>query len=166
MSQVIFIGYMGCGKSVIAKMLAYEYGYDYVDLDKLIEKRQGMSVRQIFVTKGEEYFRQVEREELLKILGADKTIVAAGGGTPCFFDNMQRMNQSAVTVYLKVDPDQLFRRLRKVKHARPLIAHLDDHQLKEYIIHSLRERESYYMQASIIITDIREQKTLIASFLE
>ena len=102
---LFLIGYMGCGKSSIGRPLAKRLGLKFVDMDTEIERRCGVSVQQFFADRGEEAFRRLERELLRELTSAEDTVVATGGGVPCFFDNMELMNGSGVTVYVKLAAD-------------------------------------------------------------
>jgi shikimate kinase len=89
--RIFLIGFMGCGKSTIGKKLAKTLSCKFIDLDKYIERKTGESIQQIFKEKGEKYFRVLETESLMEICESDNLVIATGGGTPCFFDNMQRI---------------------------------------------------------------------------
>jgi len=153
MKKLILIGYMGSGKSVIAKKLAALIGVDFRDLDDLIEKKMEMPVEKIFSSKGELYFRKLEQELFLELLQTkNNLIISTGGGTPCYFNNHELLNsQNVVSIYLKASIDTLFNRLIKNKQKRPLIASLDDSEIKEYIAKHLFERNYYYNQATFKI---------------
>jgi shikimate kinase len=144
---------MGSGKSVIAKKLAALIGVDFRDLDDLIEKKMEMPVEKIFSSKGELYFRKLEQELFLELLQTkNNLIISTGGGTPCYFNNHELLNsQNVVSIYLKASIDTLFNRLIKNKQKRPLIASLDDSEIKEYIAKHLFERNYYYNQATFKI---------------
>lgn len=147
--KIFLIGFMGCGKTTIANMLSYELKFPVIDLDITIEESQKMSIAKIFSRKGEEQFRKIESRELRKI-NDHEAIVACGGGTPCYHDNMDWINENGLSVYLKVKEQKLFERLSRVKNTRPMIAGMSDKQLKEFIRNKMKERETFYMQAKII----------------
>jgi shikimate kinase len=161
MSKVILIGYMGSGKSVIGKKLAVLIGVDFRDLDDLIEKKMELPVEKIFSSKGELYFRKLEQELFLELLQTkNNLIISTGGGTPCYFNNHELLNsQNVVSIYLKASIDTLFNRLINDKQKRPLIASLDDSEIKEYIAKHLFERNYYYNQATYIV-DVDGKNTL------
>jgi len=148
---VYLIGFMGSGKTTVGEKLARKLGLACVDLDELIEKKNKKSVSQLFNEKGEDFFRECEQEVLRSTFKMKNTVVACGGGTPCFFENMQEMNKNGITVYLKLTPGSLFHRLAPSKAARPLIAGMPDLPLMEYIVKELQQREPIYEQASIVI---------------
>lgn len=157
MTRVILIGYMGAGKTTLGKVLAKQLGLQFFDLDWFIESRFCQTISRLFATRGEEGFRKLEREMLHEVAEFEDVVLSAGGGTPCFFDNIDYMNRQAETVYLKASPDVLFRHLLPGKHKRPLLADKSDEEMKEYIVRSLAEREPYYLQARHILdTDLLE----------
>lgn len=125
--------------------------YVRTDTDKVLEERSGVSVAQLFVQQGESAFREMERALILETMQLDDTVIACGGGTPCFFDTMDRMLAQGVVIYLQVPVDRLFERLRTRKEKRPLIAGMDDDALKVYIDSTLKQRELYYLRAHLHI---------------
>ena len=151
MKSLILMGYMGCGKSALGKQLAQASKRSFVDLDQYIEQHENTSISKLFESKGELYFRKKERFYLEKLLSShDSAIIALGGGTPCYFDNIDFLNQnkSGVTCYLKTTPKILAKRLFKEKDHRPMIAHLNSQQdLEEFIAKHLFERIPYYTKA-------------------
>ena len=150
MKRIILIGYMGAGKTTLGKSLARHLGLEFIDLDWYIENRFHQSVSQLFATRGEEGFRKIEQNMLHEVAEFEDVIISAGGGTPCFFDNMEYMNQQGLTVYLKATPEILRTHLRMGKQKRPLIAQKNDEELDIFIRESLDKRESYYNQARLI----------------
>lgn len=152
--MIILMGYMGSGKSTIGHVLAQSLKKEYVDLDLLIEEREKRSVSDIFLKKGEIYFRKQERALLEELLGDSPDIVLSlGGGTPCFGDNMELIKNTCSNVfYLKVSIQELTKRLFLEKETRPLISHLEHKKdLEEFIRKHLFERNFYYLQAHHII---------------
>ncbi len=143
------VGFMGVGKSTCGKKLASRLDYDFVDLDAYIENKHKHTVSSIFNILGEEGFRKIERYALQEISQLQNTIVATGGGTPCFFDNMEVINRTGTSVYLYLNDRALLSRLRGSKQRRPLIKDKTDEQLSEYIIKTLNEREVFYIQSAI-----------------
>ena len=144
------IGYMGAGKTTLGKSLARHLGLEFIDFDWYIENRFHQSVSQLFATRGEEGFRKIEQNMLHEVAEFEDVVISAGGGTPCFFDNMEYMNQQGLTVYLKATPEILRTHLRMGKQKRPLIAQKNDEELDIFIRESLDKRESYYNQARLI----------------
>jgi shikimate kinase len=145
-------GFMGSGKSHWGKIWAANYKLGFIDLDEAIEVVERKTVAEIFESKGEEYFRNVESKTLKDISEIKNTIVACGGGTPCFKDNMQWMNEHGITIYLSATPDEILRRLVNGQQQRPLIKKFSHAELLFFIQQKLIERESFYNQANITIT--------------
>ncbi len=144
---------MGSGKSTVGQQLAVRLDYSFIDLDEQIEKMTGMTITSIFSSKGENAFRVLERQALDRIGQMTSVVVATGGGTPCFSDNMDFMNRSGKTVYLKMAVKKLIERLQHEKQHRPLIAGKNDEELEKYVRNKLEEREIYYRKAHIIIAE-------------
>jgi shikimate kinase len=138
---------MGSGKSTAGKGLAKKLGYQFIDLDEEIVKTHSKSITEIFETEGEQKFRELEKEELHKTTMYTNAVISAGGGTPCFFDNMDWMNENGTTVYLRMDPDELFSRLAIAREERPLIKDLSDKQLRDFITINVNKREVFYLKA-------------------
>lgn len=150
MKKVVLIGYMGSGKSVVAKKLAQHIGISVVELDKMIEEKCKMSIEALFSTKGELFFRKQEHQLFLELLSNEKNmVISTGGGTPCYFNNYELLNnEHVVSIYLKASIDTLYNRLLQGKQKRPLIANLEDDQIKEFIAKHLFDRSFYYNQAT------------------
>jgi shikimate kinase len=147
---VFLIGFMGSGKTTIGKKLAKKLSLEFIDLDAEVEKKEGRTIGQIFDLFGEDYFRTKEHEILLEQSSNNNILIACGGGTPCFFDHMQMMNNKGITVYLKFSPEALYSRLENAKTKRPLLKNMDEINMKLYIKNKLEEREQIYLQAKII----------------
>ncbi len=147
MKRIILIGYMGAGKTTIGRQLAMALGLQFYDLDWYIEMRYHKKVSEIFAEDGEEHFRDLERRMLHEVAEFEDVVISCGGGTPCFFDNIDYMNQQAETVYLKLRPEVLAMHLRMGRTVRPLILGKTEDELQQYICDSLKEREPYYTKA-------------------
>ncbi|MCI5581083.1 MAG: shikimate kinase [Phocaeicola plebeius] len=147
MTRIFLIGYMGSGKTTLGKAFARAMHLEFIDLDSYIEARFHKTVSAIFAEKGESGFREVERNLLREVGEFEDVIIAAGGGTPCFFDNITYMNQVGQTVFLDVQTDVLFRRLRVAKAKRPLLADKTDEELMGTITDALERRLPFYTQA-------------------
>lgn len=167
---IVLLGYMGSGKSTVGKALALALGYEFFDLDDLIEVQQKMTIPQIFLEHGEIYFRKLESEVLKDTLKNSTNIVLAlGGGTPCYGKNMALLKAHNITsIYLKLSINELVNRLSKEKSERPLIKNIEDDELPEFIGKHLFERSFFYNQADEILHGdksvveiITEIKTLI-----
>ena len=158
--QIVLVGYMGSGKTSIGKKLAKKLEIDFIDLDDYIEEREGSTINKIFSEKGEIYFRKLENKLLKTLLNSKNDfILAVGGGTPCYANNINLINEASIAVYLKASIQKLYDKLRLKKDKRPLIKDLEDHQLKEFIAKHLFERTPFYEKAQIIInTDGKKKK--------
>lgn len=148
--KIFLIGYMGCGKSTKAKQLAQRLSCPVIDLDTEIVKKSGKTIAEFFAEFGESGFRDYESNMLKTFPYPETCVVATGGGLPCFFDNMDWMNENGTTVYLQMEPAQLVSRLQN-RQKRPLIKDLDDEQLLAFIQLKLAERNPFYTQAKMII---------------
>lgn len=147
MVRVFLTGYMGAGKTTLGKALAREMSLSFVDLDWYIEERFRKTVSELFAEHGEDGFRELERKMLHEVAAFENVIVSTGGGTPCFFDNMEFMNRAGDTVFLEVSTDVLFRRLRVAKRKRPILRDKEDGELKEFIERALEKRLPFYSRA-------------------
>jgi shikimate kinase len=147
MIRIILIGYMGAGKTTVGKALAKELGIIFYDLDWYIESRMRKSVAQIFAERGEEGFRKIEHNMLHEVAEFEDVIISCGGGTPCFFDNMDYLNQQGQVVYLKADPEVLYKHLLMGKGDRPLLKNKTPEELITFIREQLEKREPYYSKA-------------------
>lgn len=151
MKSIILIGYMCVGKTTIGKALGKELGRTFYDLDWYIEGRFRKRVPQIFEEEGEEGFRKKERGMLHEVAEFEDIVLSCGGGTPCFFDNMEYMNSVAETFYLKATPETLLRHLAMSKGKRPLLDGKSPEELDTFIRQQLTEREPLYAKARHII---------------
>jgi len=151
MSRIFLIGYMGSGKTTVGKKLANRLNYDFIDLDECIEKEYQKTITQIFNEEGENAFREKEYNALKKMLTVSKTIISCGGGTPCFYNSMDLMNESGITIYLKMSSETLISRLRNAKQERPLLNDKKIEDLKSLIQQQLEKREYFYKQATYTI---------------
>jgi shikimate kinase len=149
MRKIILLGYMGCGKSTIARRLSKITTIPYVDLDKSIEERTNLSINEIFEQRGEIYFRKLEHEIFVELLNAPQSlIIGLGGGTPCYANNHELLKGNNIfSIYLKASVETLFGRLVYNKSKRPLLANKTDEELKEFIGQHLFERNFYYNHA-------------------
>lgn len=147
MTRIFLIGYMGAGKTTLGKAFARATGLSFVDLDWYIEERMHQSVRELFTERGEAGFRELERKMLHEAGEFENVVVSAGGGTPCFFDNLDYMNRAGETVFLDASIEVLFRRLKVAKRQRPLLAEKTDDELRRFIIEALAQRRPFYEQA-------------------
>lgn len=147
MRPIFLIGYMGSGKSTLGRLVSKATGLPFIDLDAYIENRFHKTVKDIFAERGEDGFRLVERAMLHEVADMEDVIVACGGGTPCFFDNMDYINTHGVSVWLEAPLPILHSRLMRGRHKRPLIENLDTDQLTEFIQNALAKRREHYSKS-------------------
>ena len=152
--RIFLIGFMGYGKSTNGKKLATKLGYDFIDLDHQVEKVAGTSIAAYFSANGETAFRQLESDTLKTMDYPLNSVIATGGGTPCYFDNMEWMNANGTTIYIEMTALALAKRLESGKEKRPLIRDYDEQQLVTFIEGKLEERELFYIQAAITVQGI------------
>ncbi|MBO5181019.1 MAG: shikimate kinase [Paraprevotella sp.] len=150
MIRIALTGYMGAGKTTIGRILAKELDIPFYDLDWYIEERFHKTIAQIFADKGEEGFRNTERQMLHEVAEFENIVLSCGGGTPCFFDNMDYLNRQATTVYLKATPEVLFQHLKMGKTERPLLKNKTEEEMIRFIKESLAGREPFYNRAKHI----------------
>ena len=167
-STVIYlIGLSGSGKSTLGKQLAEKINYQFIDLDDAIVQQQGKSINEIFQSQGEIGFRKIEQQLLISTLFLSETIIACGGGTPCYSDNMEFMLKNGTTIYLAVEIKKLCERLKNNIAERPLLKELREEALEAMITDLLATRKAIYEQAHHIIensetTEIATEKILVA----
>ena len=145
--KIFLLGMMGSGKSYWAQQIAEKENIDWMDIDQEIEKETSLSIKEIFAVYGEEYFREKERDALHNLSNYNNIIIATGGGTPCFHNNIQWMNEHGTTIFIDEDVEILAERLKKEKAHRPLIKDLSDAELKNFLSEKLKERFPFYSQA-------------------
>lgn len=150
MKRIFLIGYMGAGKTTVGKDLAKKTGLSFVDLDNHIEARYHKTVGQLFKEKGEAEFREIEKRMLHEVAMFEDILISTGGGAPCHFDNIQFMNSSGTTIYLKVSVGELVKRLEACKQVRPVLKGRTGEELKAFVAESLEQREPYYNQATFV----------------
>ena len=142
---------MGAGKTTIGKELAKDLGLPFYDLDWYIESRMRNKISEIFAERGEEGFRVIERNMLHEVAEFEDVVISCGGGTPCFFDNMEYMNENSDVIYLKATPEVLYDHLQMGKSVRPLIANKSKEELLDFIKEQLAYREQFYLKANHIL---------------
>lgn len=150
MERIFIIGYMGSGKTTVGKRLAKSLSLSFIDLDAYIENKYRKTVSALFAEKGEDGFRKVENQSLREVAEFEDVVISTGGGTPCFFDNMEVMNRAGVTIYIEADPEDLAAHLLASKTVRPLIAGKPKDELIPFITEHLARRECYYNKAQIV----------------
>ncbi|SFN85385.1 shikimate kinase [Bizionia echini] len=166
--NIILLGYMTSGKSVIGKKLSQILKKPFQDLDDYIEKKEGKTISDIFTTKGEIYFRKVEAMHLESFLQQNNMILSLGGGTPCYGNNMNLIKQQLNTqsIYLNVSVAELSKRLYLNKENRPLVAHLQSEDaVAEFVGKHIFERVNFYNQADIIVNANNSPEKIIDDIL-
>ncbi len=149
MVKIFLIGMMGCGKSYWKKELAKHFKTGGYDLDFIIETNEEQTIAEIFQEDGEAHFRKTEAK-LLRWFGEKKSfILATGGGTPCYHENMEWMNQQGITIWIDETVDVLLERLLPEKDHRPLLANLNAEELKIFLVNKLAERKPFYSKAAV-----------------
>lgn len=151
MRRIILIGYMGAGKTTVGKALAKELRMPFYDLDWYIESRMHKTVKAIFDERGEAGFRKIEHNMLHEVAEFEDIIISCGGGTPCFFDNIDYMNRQGETVYLKATPEVLYGHLKMGKTIRPLLLNKTADEVQVFIREQLTQREPYYSRAKYVL---------------
>ncbi len=167
---VFILGYMACGKTTLGRALARALGREFIDMDFRIEQRYRKTIKELFAERGEAGFREIESRMLDEISYMEDVVVACGGGTPCFNDNMAKMNERGVTVWLEASPERIVQRLVINRARRPLMADKKPEELLEAVNAGLSGREQYYSQARIRfngdeLENRREIDNTVARFL-
>jgi len=164
MRKIVILGYMGSGKTTIAKLLSEKIKIKVLDLDKIIEERLDLSVKTIFETRGEIYFRKMEHQIFSELMANDeRMILSLGGGTPCYAGNHLLLNREGITsIYLKASIETLYKRLSSARPDRPLLSALEKEEMKEFIAKHLFDRSYYYNQAAFKVTvDDKSAETIV-----
>ncbi|GIV28607.1 MAG: shikimate kinase [Bacteroidia bacterium] len=151
--HLAFTGFMGSGKSTIAKTIAQQSGISFIDLDEYIENKEKTSISEIFESKGEKYFREIETKYLIEVLNIkENSVIALGGGTICFNNNLQIVKENCWLIALLPPLDILLERLWNDKIKRPLLKNISTkEELKIYIQNKLNERMPFYLQADWVV---------------
>lgn len=151
MNKIYLVGYMGAGKSTAAKRLANRLGWDVVDTDELFEAKYRISVCDFFHKYDEPLYRKLESEVLKSTESLDNVVIATGGGTACYFDNMEWMNQHGLTVFLKISEKAVVDRLLHAKRKRPLAIGKSEEELTAFVSQHYGSRLPFYEQARITV---------------
>ena len=163
--KLYLIGFMGCGKSAYGQQLAQQLNWDFVDLDERVTEQAGTSIAELFEQEGEESFRQWEQQALYSTAPLTYTVIATGGGTPCFQENLDWLKEHGTTIYLKMLPDKLVKRLKKEQQLRPLLKGMRQKALQQFVHQKLAERAYYYLQADIVIDPVDLPAKALKSYL-
>ena len=167
MERVYLIGYMGSGKTTLGKAFARAAHLQFIDLDWYIEERMHKTVKDLFAERGENGFREIERNMLHEAGEFEDVVISTGGGTPCFFDNMDYMNAQGLTVFLDVPVEVLFRRLQGATRQRPILRGKTDDELRAFIGEALAGRLPFYSRARYRFDGSRlESRSQIAESVE
>ncbi len=157
---------MGAGKSHTGRLLAQKIDVPFLDMDEQIELQEGKSISTIFDTIGEDGFRQLEHKYLESLSTIESAVIATGGGTPCFHDNMDLMQSQGKTIYLRTHPNLLVQRLSKEQSKRPIIANLSPKDLPLFIGEQIQLRSSYYEQAELVYFQEEEGQDIVTELLD
>lgn len=149
--HVILVGFMGAGKSTVGKLLAETIGVPFIDSDEWIADKEQATVTEIFATKGEAYFRQLEKAFLDQLAHEQPAIVAVGGGLPCFGDNMLKLKELGLVVYINTSLQTLTQRLKNDRQNRPLLAAVKDEELFRFAEDLISVRKVFYKMAHVIV---------------
>ena len=163
--RIFLTGLPGAGKTYLGRLWAEDNGLAFYDLDEMIEKEERMSVEKIFATYGEGYFREKEAAVLRNTDRFDDCIIACGGGTPCFFDNMDWMRRNGITVFLDQSPENIFHYLVTDKTVRPLLP-VGKEKLEDFIKEKSAERYGWYKQSEIVLSSADLNRNGINKVLE
>lgn len=150
--KIYLLGFMGAGKSYWGKQLADHWQLPYYDLDEVIVEAEEMAIADIFAIKGEDYFREKESLLLRELSKQDNFLISCGGGTPCFQENMDFMNEHGTTIWINPSVEAMVERLQRKKYKRPLIADLEGEDLVGFVEKKMAERLPFYQQSRHIIS--------------
>ena len=151
--NIYLIGFMAAGKSSVGKKLAETLNFQFIDLDAWLEEGEQQTISAIFAEKGEAFFRKKEQFYLQKTADLQKYVIATGGGTPCYFDNMAKIKDLGISFYLQNSPKFLAQRLIHKKEKRPLVNDFENiDELAFFVEKKLQEREKFYQQADFIVS--------------
>jgi len=150
--KIFLIGFMGAGKSFLGKLWAAQNYLLFYDLDALIEEEERSTVENIFATFGEDYFREREAAVLRNTDRFENCIIACGGGTPCYFDNIQWMNKNGITVFLNESEDKIYNHIQNDQKVRPLIINQEEEKIQAFIKNKLQDRKPFYNQSQIVLS--------------
>jgi len=164
--KIILLGYMASGKSTIGRLLVQIFGFEFIDLDSFIEKKEEKAISDIFKNKGEVYFRKVENLYLKELLSTkEKCIISLGGGTPCYANNMELIEEdkNAISFYLKTSVKEIVNRLMIEKDDRPLVSAINSaDSMTEFVAKHLFERNPFYSKADYILnTDGKAKEQIV-----
>lgn len=168
--KIFLTGLMGVGKTTIGKKVAASLQLPFIDLDRYIEQQKNMSVPDLFAYFGENYFRKAEHECLHQIIQQESFVMACGGGTPCFYDNMNLMNENGITFFFNASPVFIASRVKQSKTVRPLFKNATDESRLKIVQALSSEREQFYSKAKYTLNveklSTEEVAQQVVAFLE
>jgi shikimate kinase len=160
--KIFLLGFMGSGKSTFGKKLAKELKIPFIDLDKVVEQQAKCSVSDIFKYLGEDTFRKMESDALKTFETIDAFVMATGGGTPCYFDNMDYIKTQGKSIYIELDTKSIYNRLSNAKNIRPTIKGKKEDELMQFIESTFTKRKAVYEQADFRVNGLSlEPKTIV-----
>ena len=151
MKTIVLVGFPGSGKSTVGRRLASRLSMPFYDTDSYFEQKYRISIPDFFSKYGEEFFRTCEYSVLKELLALPPCVISTGGGTPCFFDSMSLINESSLSVYIKLSPKSLYERILHSKKARPLMTGKSQEELFSYVEETLEKREAFYQKAVVCV---------------
>ncbi|HUQ96959.1 MAG TPA: shikimate kinase [Chitinophagaceae bacterium] len=152
--KIFLVGFMGAGKTFWGQQLSQKLSLPFFDLDHHIEEKEESTISAIFEKEGEEYFRLLEKDVLYLLTeNHDSFVMATGGGTPCFFNNMGYMKKSGTVIWINCSVDVMYNRLVEEKEKRPLLKNLSNDDVRTFIKKKLADRKIYYEQATASVND-------------
>ncbi|MEI7980746.1 MAG: shikimate kinase [Bacteroidota bacterium] len=163
--RIYLVGYMASGKSNLGRILATELNFRFLDIDSMFEERYRVTIMDFFEKYGEEQFRMMEKAILHETAGFDETVIATGGGTPCFFDNMDFINNSGTSVYLRWEVPGLTERLRHVRKKRPILRSVEPENLENAVREHLKQRSVYYEKAHFTVDGTKPDAGKLAEWI-
>ena len=169
MNRIYIVGYMGAGKTTAARRLAQRLGWEAVDTDALFEEKYKISVNDFFNKYDEALYRKLESDVLKSTESLENVVVSTGGGTACYFDNMEWMNQHGLTVFLRISPQAAVDRVIHSRHKRPLVEGKSEEELTEFVTWHYTSRIPFYEKAKITAKsedfDLEALLSMLAPFL-
>ena len=166
MGLLFLIGFMGSGKSKLAKKSAKRCNVEWIDSDLTIENQQGVSIPVLFEKYGEPYFRILEKKFIQELDTSKNAIISVGGGLPCFNNLIELLKEKGIVIYLNRSPKELYQRLIKAKKERPLLASIGNDNLLEFIENLIKQREDYYLMANHVLNRDEQLVETIATIFK
>ena len=162
MKNIFLVGFMGSGKSSIGKRLSKKLNLNHLDTDRIIEKQNSMSIKEIFNNKDEKFFRKEEFKLITTLSKTKNQIISTGGGLFCNNDIVKYINENSISIYLKYSSEILYERLKSNNEDRPILTHIKNEELKYFIDDLLGERDKYYKKSTITIecNDLTKEEIL------